>query len=185
MLERGPGCAVRGLACGVIAHCANALINMPRPHPRCARLICPQVMHLCVVLAPTQDVAFMYSIAWTSIQLLFNNFFITFTEVTLGWLTQLRWLSALFYAFEGLAVVEFGGVKLNCSQGLDPSGLKFLKELLANPGPDCVTDATAVLDYFRFGRPFKASFGILLGYWIITHTLTFVAMLVVARKERR
>jgi hypothetical protein len=62
-------------------------------------------MHLCAVLAPTQDVAFMYSIAWTAVQLLFNNFFITFKEVSLGWLTQLRWLSAMYYAVRPCARV--------------------------------------------------------------------------------
>lgn len=157
-------------------------------------------MHMCAVIAPTQDVAFMYSIAWTAIQLLFNNFFITFKEVTLGWLTNLKWISAMYYAFEGMAVVEFQGVRLNCSQGMDPNGVKFLKELLphtkllslkavtnglTNPGADCVTDASAVLEYFSFERGFGATFGILLGYWLITHVLTYIAMVAIARKERR
>jgi len=163
-------------------------------------LISVQVMHLCAIIAPTQDVAFMYSIAWTAIQLLFNNFFITFKEVSLSWLTNLKWLSAMYYAFEGMAVVQFDGVKLTCSGGLDPAGLKFLKELLpntrllnlkvvqngmANPGPDCVADASAVLDYFNFGRSFNATLGIMLGYWLITHMLTYLSMVVVGRKERR
>jgi hypothetical protein len=157
-------------------------------------------MHLCAVIAPTQDVAFMYSIAWTSIQLLFNNFFITFKEVSLTWLTHLKWLSAVYYAYEGMAVVEFGGVKLTCAGGLDPAGVKFLRQLLpktkllglkavqnglANPGPDCVADASAVLDYFSFGRSYNATLGIMIGYWLITHLLTYTAMVAVARKERR
>ena len=140
------------------------------------------------------------SIAWTSVQLLFNNFFITFKEVSLQWLTQLKWLSAVYYAYEGMAVIEFSGVKVACGGGLDPKGFAFLRELLPNtrllglkavqrglsePGPDCVADAGAVLDYFNFGRSVSATLGILLGYWLITHLLTYTAMVVVARRERR
>jgi hypothetical protein len=72
----------------------------------------PQVLHCCAILAPNQDVAFMLSIVWTAIQLFFSNYFIIFTEVEQQWITVLRWLSALFYAFEGLMTTEFQGVKL-------------------------------------------------------------------------
>ena len=163
-------------------------------------LIAVQVMHLCAVVAPTQDVAFMYSIAWTCVQLLFNNFFITFKEVTLQWLTHLKYLSAVYYAYEGMAVVEFEGVSLPCSRGLDPAGAAFLRELLPNakllklkavqtaitrPGADCVADAAAVLEYFQFGRGTRATLGVLGGYLLVTHVVTYAAMLVVARRERR
>ncbi|KIY92062.1 hypothetical protein MNEG_15902 [Monoraphidium neglectum] len=157
-------------------------------------------MHLCAVVAPTQDVAFMYSIAWTAVQLLFNNFFITFREVTLGWLTNLRFVSAVYFAYEGIATVEFAGVRMACSAGVDANGIAFLKELLPNsrlldmhavqaalaaPGPDCVTEAGAVLDFFTFNRGFSATLAILVGYWLVTHVLTYLALLLVARKERR
>jgi len=69
-----------------------------------------QVLHCSAILAPNQDAAFMLSILWTAIQLLMSNFFITFTEVVFRWMTVLRWVSALYYAFEGLAVTEFGGM---------------------------------------------------------------------------
>ena len=133
-------------------------------------------------------------------QLLFNNFFITFKEASLQWLTQLKWLSAVYYAYEGMAVIEFGGVKVTCGGGLDPSGYAFLRELLPNtkllslkivqsglaaPGDNCVADASAVLDYFSFGRAYNATIGILIGYWLITHLLTYLAMVVVGRRERR
>jgi hypothetical protein len=51
----------------------------------------------------------MNSIAWTAIQLLFNNFSITFKEMQLEWLKLLKYLSAAYYAFEGMSVVEFRG----------------------------------------------------------------------------
>ena len=133
-------------------------------------------------------------------QLLFNNFFITFGEASLQWLTNLRWLSAVYYAFEGMAVLEFSGVAHTCGGGLDAEGLAFLRELmpntralglkvvqagLASPGRGCIADASAVLGYFDFGRTSRATAAILLCYLAICHALTFAAMLLVARRERR
>jgi hypothetical protein len=40
-----------------------------------------QVLHCCAVIAPNQDVAFMLSILWTTIQLLLSGFFVNFPEV--------------------------------------------------------------------------------------------------------
>jgi hypothetical protein len=157
-------------------------------------------MHFCAVIAPTQDVAFMISIAWTCIQLLFNNFFITFKEVSLGWLTSIKYASALYYAYEGLAVVEFNNVRLSCSHGLDPAGATFLRELLPNtkllrlrvvqnalerPGADCIADADAVLEYFSFARGFRSTLGVMAGYLFLAHIATYAAMVVVACRERR
>ena len=44
-------------------------------------LIASQVLHCCAVIAPNQDVAFMLSILWTTIQLLLSGFFVNFPEV--------------------------------------------------------------------------------------------------------
>jgi len=163
-------------------------------------VLCIQVLHCCAILAPNQDVAFMLSIVWTAIQLLMSNFFITFTEVVFQWLTVLRWLSALYYAFEGLAITEFGGVKYKCDQGLDQESINFLRTLLpksrfltmplvvnglAHPGADCIADSDAVLQYYGFVRPFRYTFGILFSYLIIVHIITYVCMIIVARRERR
>ena len=40
-----------------------------------------QVLHCCAMLAPNQDTAFMISLVWTTVQLLFSTFFISFNEV--------------------------------------------------------------------------------------------------------
>lgn len=129
-----------------------------------------------------------------------SNFFITFTEIEFQWLTILRWLSALYYAFEGLAVTEFGGLTFRCDAGLDKSDITFLRTLLPhsrflnmpavvnglqNPGADCVADANAVLGYYSFNRPFLHSFGILFGYLVSTHIITYICMIMIARRERR
>lgn len=163
-------------------------------------LIAVQVLHCCAILAPNQDVAFMLSIVWTAIQLLMSNFFITFTEVVFQWLTVLRWLSALYYAFEGLSITEFGGVSYKCDGGLDSESISFLRTLLpksrflnmpivvnglTHPGGDCEANADAVLNYYGFVRPFRYTFGILFSYLIITHLITYTCMIIVARRERR
>ncbi len=51
-------------------------------------LIAVQVLHLAAILAPNQDIAFMVAIAWTAINMLMSNFFITFSQMTLGWISQ-------------------------------------------------------------------------------------------------
>ena len=92
-------------------------------------LIAVQVLHCCALLAPNQDIAFMLSIVWTAIQLLLSSFFIIFSDVFMYWITYLRYLSALYYAFEGTATAEFSGVNYNCSGGLDPTMMGLLHAL--------------------------------------------------------
>lgn len=116
------------------------------------------------------------------------------------WVIVLRWLSALYFAFEGLAVTEFKNLTFNCASGLDAGGLTFLRTLLPNsrflampvvdaaltrPGEDCVANMDAVLQYYSFARPFSTTVAILIGYWSAVHMLTYAAMLLVARRERR
>ncbi len=188
---------------GVLLRANNCVLNPPatsKSLPNRQPTTDKQVMHLCALVAPTQDIAFALSIFWTTLQLLFNNFFIRFNEMSLKWLGLVRYVSALYYAYEGLSTVEFRGVSLPCSGGMDPRGARFLQELLPNskflklkvvqsslarPGPDCVADADAVLDYFGFSAGFRPTVGILLGYWLVAHVLTFLALVVLAKRERR
>lgn len=51
--------------------------------------------------------------------------------------------------------------------------------------PDCIFDANSIIHYFEFGRPFWMSTVILVAYLLICHILTFGAMLVASRRERR
>ena len=158
-----------------------------------------QVLH-CALLAPNQDAAFMFSILWSTVQLLMSNFFITFDDLRFRWLSQLRWASALYYAFEGLARVEFGGARFDCSAGIDASSVTFLKQLLPNskalgmgavtnfllhPGADCVADTDAMLRYYKFHREFYETVYSLASTYAGTHVLTFIVLVLVARSERR
>lgn len=60
-----------------------------------------------------------------------------------------------------------------------------LRAFMSRADPNCVFDTTAVLRYFNFGRPFWMSVAILGGYLGVCHVLTYIAMLVAARRERR
>ena len=163
-------------------------------------LIAVQVLHCAALFASNQDTAFMFSILWTTVQLLFSNFFVTLHDMRFGWLAFVKYFSALYFAFEGLAQSEFGGAAFDCSKGVDPAGVTFLKQLMPNskflgmsavsnaltrPGADCVADTDALLRYYRFSRPFRTTVGVLLLYWGLTHAATYCVMVRVARRERR
>jgi hypothetical protein len=49
-----------------------------------------QVMFCAATLAPSQDFAFMITIAWTAVNLLVSNYFIRFIDLTLYWISYLR-----------------------------------------------------------------------------------------------
>lgn len=157
-------------------------------------------MHGCAILAPNQDAAFMLSICWTAVQLLMSNFFITFSSVRLWRITALRWISAMYYAFEGVALTEFRGMTYPCSGGVSNATIVTLRTLLPktkaltlplfvnslrNPGADCIADANALLRVYDYARPFPTTFGILLGYLVLMHALTFTWMVITARREAR
>mgnify|MGYP001811104728 CR=1 FL=1 len=73
------------------AHCHSLHVpHVPLPLPKAATHAASppdaplrplQVLHCCAVFAPNQDVAFMMSILWTTIQLLLSGFFVNFPEV--------------------------------------------------------------------------------------------------------
>jgi hypothetical protein len=95
---------------------------------------------------------------------------------------------------------EFRGVAYNCSSGVTAPAISFIRQLLPNtavvqsrlfadelsrPTPGCAINANAVLDYYQASRPFAQNAAILAGYLGVMHALSFLALLAVARKERR
>ena len=118
----------------------------------------------------------------------------------LHFITYLRYLSATYFSFEAGSINEFGGVYLSCADGLSTTEVNFLLGAFPNSSdvqrnqinlffgrsdPNCVLDTNSILTYFNFRRPFWVSALILVGYLVACHILTFVAMLVAARRERR
>lgn len=216
LAERRPQrAAVHDLRAGACACegdlCQGALLPLAESGTACCRhAMSPstpccrhrsQVLHGAAMLAPNQDLAFMLSICWTAVQLLMSNFFIVFTDVKLYGITQLRWISALYFAFEGVALTEFKGMVFACSRdGIADSTIASLRYLLPrtkflsmplfvnalrNPDPDCIANANALLRMYDYGRPFQHTFGILLGYLGLMHALTYMWMVIVSRHEQR
>jgi hypothetical protein len=120
--------------------------------------------------------------------------------VLLHGITYLRYLSATHFSFEAASINEFGSMYLSCSNGLSPTEIAFLLGAFPNAAdsqrnqmrmffgrsdPNCVLDTNSIINYFNFSRPFWMSAVILLGYLGVCHVLTFIAMLVAARRERR
>eukprot|EP00882_Tetradesmus_deserticola_P030598 GHRQ01034440.1.p1 GENE.GHRQ01034440.1~~GHRQ01034440.1.p1 ORF type:complete len:104 (-),score=42.62 GHRQ01034440.1:435-746(-) len=73
----------------------------------------------------------------------------------------------------------------NCQSSGLTSPAAVLVALLPVAVRSCIVDTIAVVDYFEFGRPFTTTVGILLGYLGVMHVLTYIAMVLSARKEAR
>jgi hypothetical protein len=66
-----------------------------------------------------------------------------------------------------------------------PARVRAATAALENPGPDCRMDFDAVLDYFRLDWPVWGYLVALLLYAAAVHGATYLALLLLARKERR
>ncbi|GBF87651.1 ABC transporter G family [Raphidocelis subcapitata] len=163
-------------------------------------LIAAQVLAFAAAVTPNQDLAFMVAIAWTAVNLLMSNFMVRYADMTQVWLSQLRYISAMGFAFEGYSIAEFVGGSYSCAGGLASDILGYLptflpntpavssplvRGVLTNPGPDCVIDLGSILTYFGIAKPLWLVFVILIGYLAVLHVATYFAYLGLARKERR
>ncbi|KAI8467922.1 MAG: hypothetical protein J3K34DRAFT_523385 [Monoraphidium minutum] len=158
------------------------------------------VLACAAVITPNQDIAFMVAIAWTAVSMLMSNFMVRFADMSQVWLSQLRYISAMAFAFEGFTTAEFKGGSYSCAGGLPADVIGYLPSFLPNttslqtplvtrtltsPGEGCVINLGAVLDYFNIFKPIWMIVVILAGYLGVLHLLTFGAYLLVGRKERR
>jgi hypothetical protein len=126
-------------------------------------------------------------------------------QVYIHWLTQLRYLSAVYFGFHAVAANEFDGVLLPCTGGGTADGSsvsEWIGDALPNTSNqqrrqleaffgrysragDCVFDPSSTLAHYDVSRPYWANAGVLIGYLGIMHALTFGAMLITTRRERR
>jgi hypothetical protein len=157
------------------------------------------------VAAPNQDVSFMISITWTAVQMLLSGFFVDFKGVYLSWITDLKYVSAIYYAFAAVLQTEFEGLLLPCT-GKGVAGGGNISTWVGRALPDtsnaqraalealfkrqaagagCVFDPMATVDEYTAGRSYVKNVGILLGYLGALHVVTFCAMLITTRRERR
>lgn len=163
-------------------------------------LIAQQVQALAAVLMPNEDASFLLTIAYTTVNIYMSNFVIRFRDMTNGWLSFLKYTSAVNFAYGAVMKAEFGGASLSCAGGIPEDLIGTLRSLLpdnkllrmpavlkmaSSPGPDCRMRMGAVLDYFDVGMPTAAYIGALLLHLAAMHAATFAGLLLLARKERR
>jgi hypothetical protein len=77
------------------AHCLLITLNIDKP---CAHV---QAVYCCGIVASSQDLAFVYAIAWTALNLLVNPYMAMFNLYSLGWgFSWLRFFSPFNYAWQ-------------------------------------------------------------------------------------
>lgn len=83
-----------------------------------------QAVYCCAVAASSQDLAFVFAIAFTALNLLVNPYMCLFDQYSLGWgFSWLRFFSPCSFAWQALIQVEFSGRGFDCNQG---SGLEAI-----------------------------------------------------------
>ncbi|GBF99632.1 ABC transporter G family [Raphidocelis subcapitata] len=158
-----------------------------------ARSTLVATISLCATLAPSLDVAFMGAIAFTALNLLACGYFQRFSAYGLPGFNFIRYISAMNWAWEGVVGVEIGDRLMPCGVGADPglSALGFIPELLpkggsleamarilANGGlgPNCVVDASVMLEYYGITRTYGEIIAILVGYLLGVTAVTYLAL---------
>lgn len=77
-----------------------------------------QAVYCCAVVASSQDLAFVYAIGWTALNLLVNPYMSLFDQYSLGWgWSWLRFVSPCSFAWQGLVYIEFNGRGFDCNSG--------------------------------------------------------------------
>lgn len=89
-----------------------------RSHRHCAASLLPiQAVYCCAIVASSQDLAFVYAIAWTALNLLVNPYMAMFNLYSLGWgFSWLRFFSPFNYAWQVRAPCSY-----SCSWQLEVS----------------------------------------------------------------
>ncbi|KAI8475784.1 MAG: hypothetical protein J3K34DRAFT_517194 [Monoraphidium minutum] len=167
-------------------------------------LLAQQVQALAAIITPNQEGAFVVTITYSSINLLMSNYIMRFKDMEQSWLSGLRWVSATNYAFSAYMRNQFQGSTVSCAVGLDPDLVQTLQQtlqslmpntsmlrssaverMLLRPGPDCIMNLDAILDYFGVNYEVWVYAIALLVYLLVIHGLTFWGLLRLASKERR
>jgi hypothetical protein len=105
------------------------------------------------------------------------------------------------YAFSASLKAEFVGATFSCSEGVGSDTVSLLQQLMPNtatlrssaflrmveqPGEDCILDPQALVEYFGADSVRDWMNPVcLLVYLVVLHILTFLGLVLLARKERR
>lgn len=162
-------------------------------------LTASQVVDCAAMVAPNQDTAFVLSIAWTALQLLLSNFLVRYQDMNIKWVSYLRYVSALSFAWGGASNAEYKGRQFNCSGGLpsdviqeipafipnSTSLLRTVSPFLSRPPGGCMIEGESVLRHYGLTLSFWQTALILLGYYGVVQVVSYICFYVVSRKERR
>lgn len=69
---------------------------------------------------------------WSAVQLLCSSYIINFSQPYNQWLTQLRYIDALYFALEALMQNELKGSTADCSDGLNNDQVDLLTAGVSN-----------------------------------------------------
>eukprot|EP00882_Tetradesmus_deserticola_P008255 GHRQ01008705.1.p1 GENE.GHRQ01008705.1~~GHRQ01008705.1.p1 ORF type:complete len:649 (+),score=233.14 GHRQ01008705.1:624-2570(+) len=163
-------------------------------------LIGMQAVYCCAIMASSQDLAFVYAIGWTALNLLVNPYMAQFDQYSLGWgWSWLRFVSPCSFAWQGLVYIEFQGRGFDCNSGsgtaavglipaLIPrtSAFDLLRNNLDNLGRlstdgRCVASGNAIVEMYTMGLGYWQIVGILIGFYVL---FLVAAYLVVKRSAR-
>lgn len=158
-----------------------------------------QAVYCCAIVASTQDLAFVYAIAWTALNLLVNPYMAMFNLYSLGWgFSWLRFFSPFNYAWQALIQIELSGRGFDCntSSGLRVLGLipdllpksasfNQVRTLITDLGRfstpsqrgQCVASGDAIVEMYTDGLTFAQVVGILLAYFVLFMSVTYWVVL--------
>eukprot|EP00775_Hariotina_reticulata_P011714 gene11714-11859_t len=155
-------------------------------------LIAMQAIYCCAIMASSQDLSFVYAIAWTALNLLVNPYMALFQGYSLGWgFSWLRFTSPFNFAWQALVKIEFSGRGFDCNGGsglrainvfpelLPTTGnFKVIKSSLNNLGPrstngQCVASGDAIVAMYTSDLTIGEIVAILGGYFLLLMTLTY------------
>ncbi|KAI8463050.1 MAG: P-loop containing nucleoside triphosphate hydrolase protein [Monoraphidium minutum] len=164
-------------------------------------LIGQQVQSAASIVMPNEDASFLLTIVWSAFNMYFSGFIVRFKDMGLPWLANLRYASAVNFTYSAYLRAEFSGAAFSCAGGLAPKDLvDAMRQMLPNtpqlrtsvfdrtllaPGQGCVMDMDAVLEYLDMTSPVWVYLLSLAAYLVVMHGLTYLGLLLLARKERR
>ncbi|KAF8072475.1 abcG12 [Scenedesmus sp. PABB004] len=163
-------------------------------------LIGMQAVYCCAIVASSQDLAFVYAIGWTSLNLLVNPYMARYETYSLGWgFSWLRFASPCSFAWQALVDIEFTGRGFDCNAGSGAQAVGLIPSLLPDDpayalirsninslgrisrGGRCVASGDAIVAMYTQGIPYAGVVGVLLGYYVLFLAATYA---VVARSAR-
>lgn len=158
-------------------------------------LIGMQAVYCCAIVASSQDLAFVYAIGWTALNLLVNPYMSLFDQYSLGWgWSWLRFVSPCSFAWQGLVYIEFNGRGFDCNSGSGTEAVGLIPALIPrtssfnllrtnldnlgriSTGGQCVASGNAIVEMYTMGLGYWPIVGILIGFYVLFLAATYVVV---------